>query len=266
MYWIEQILFSYKKLRGHKEIPCYMSPKNTTKLNDFLMATGLFLAILFSVCLSVMQCVQVCSDRELMSVKYLLESWRLIGSITIVVWGINWFLLSQNQQSKNPLGVGKKIAFILMSMSILILSLKISNFNVVCLNTKCFFFNPISFEEWWTVFTEKWIFVSISTLYIYLPQMAFVTFLFNSNVKIPYLPRCLSLIIFFSGIFCMSHAAAIYIVTALEAMEQDGIHANWNKTFLENQSQFVLETVLPALAYAGILIWGIHKRHKLQAE
>lgn len=239
---------------------------DTIKVNDFLMATGSFLAVLLSVCHSAMECVHVCSDRELMSVKYLPESWKLIASITIAVWGINWFLLSQNQQSKNPLGVGKKIAFILMSIFTLVLSLKISNFNAVCLNTECSLFIPISFEEWWTVFTEKWIFISISTLYIYMPQMAFIIFLFNSNVKTPYLSKRLSSIIFFTGIFCMSHAAAIYIVTGLEALHQDGIYANWNKTFLENQSQFVLETVLPALAYAGIIIWGINEKHKPQAK
>lgn len=231
------------------------------KLNFNLSITfiGGFVTFFISVLLSVLFCIYSHHGGDNINGRLIMEIWPLVICMTTVIWGINCFLIFKNKHSACPLTRVKRIAFIIMSIVVLLPSFVFND----CFLSTVSFRSISSFNDWYGVFIEKWIFVCVGVLYVYLMHMALLVFLFSLKPEIPYLPKQTTLAIIFIGLFCFSHAVFTFCVAIITAVMSEGhyFYTSYDLFFLRNQCKILLQSALPAFVYAIICIWCINRTH-----
>lgn len=226
-------------------------------MKNVIDATIAFFVSFISVLLSVLDLIQGRKESSIEDLKYLQEVEGLILCLTIAVWLINWYILFYNKYSKTPLTLGKKIAFFIISMLLIKVSLIFCNLIFTNINDINDLFDPIIFMDWWMSFSQEWMFIFMGTLYAYLIHISFILWIVSSNEKNIYLPWPAAWVLIFLGSFCITHALFLYIITFWTAIKKDCFLPKCDEVFLENQLRFILKTFLPAVAYALLLTWGI---------
>lgn len=121
---------------------------------------GGFVAFFISVLLSVLFCIYSHHGGDNINGRLIMEIWPLVICMTTVIWGINCFLIFKNKHSACPLTRVKRIAFIIMSIVVLLPSFVFND----CFLSTVSFRSISSFNDWYGVFIEKWICVCWSII------------------------------------------------------------------------------------------------------